>query len=338
MTNRARSTRLMQTAMATALTVAALQASPASADEAGVSFWLPGNFGSLAAVPGTPGWSWAVVSIHTEVSSGAGAQFPRGGQLDVGINGKASLEVFGPTYTFGLPELGGAVASVSVFGVGGRMIASANAVLTGPLGNTLAVNRTDDLTAFGDIIPQATIKWNRGVNNFMLYSMGDVPIGSYDPNRLANTGIGHGAIDFGAGYTYFNPAAGVEFSGVGGVTYNFKNPDTQYQSGMDFHFDWGASYFINRAIHLGMVGYYFQQITDDFGAPPALGGFRSRVAGIGPQVGIFFPVADMQGYVNLKGYKEFAAVNRPEGWNMWLTFGISPEAPKPEAKPISRKY
>jgi len=30
---------------------------PASADEGGVSFWLPGNFGSLAAVPGTPGWS-----------------------------------------------------------------------------------------------------------------------------------------------------------------------------------------------------------------------------------------------------------------------------------------
>jgi len=25
------------------------------------------------------------------------------------------------------------------------------------------------------------------------------------------------------------------------MTYNFRNPDTQYQSGMDWHFDWGAS-------------------------------------------------------------------------------------------------
>ncbi len=30
---------------------------PASADEGGISFWLPGTFGSLAAAPGTPGWA-----------------------------------------------------------------------------------------------------------------------------------------------------------------------------------------------------------------------------------------------------------------------------------------
>ena len=29
----------------------------ASADEAGVSFWLPGQYGSYAAVPSDPGWS-----------------------------------------------------------------------------------------------------------------------------------------------------------------------------------------------------------------------------------------------------------------------------------------
>src|SRR5580693_3072439 len=68
------------------------------ADEGGISFWLPGNFGSLAAAPATPGWSWATIYIHTEVASGAGAQFPRGGQIDVGISGRANLAVFGPTY------------------------------------------------------------------------------------------------------------------------------------------------------------------------------------------------------------------------------------------------
>ena len=34
----------------------------ARADEGGVSFWLPGLFGSLAAAPATPGWSLGVVS------------------------------------------------------------------------------------------------------------------------------------------------------------------------------------------------------------------------------------------------------------------------------------
>ena len=40
------------------------------------------------------------------------------------------------------------------------------------------------------------------------------------------------------GYTYFNPQTGHEFSAVAGFTYNFKNQDTQYQNGIDFHVDW----------------------------------------------------------------------------------------------------
>jgi hypothetical protein len=37
------------------------------------------------------------------------------------------------------------------------------------------------------------------------------------------------------------------------------------------------------------------------------------------RLGFIFPVGDMQGYVNLKGYKEFAAESRPDGWNTWVT-------------------
>ena len=33
------------------------------ADEGGVSFWLPGQFGSLAAVPTEPGWSLGTVYL-----------------------------------------------------------------------------------------------------------------------------------------------------------------------------------------------------------------------------------------------------------------------------------
>ena len=40
----------------------------------------------------------------------------------------------------------------------------------------------------------------------------------------------------------------------------------------------------------------------------------------------------MQGYLNLKGYYEFAAENRPSGWNAWVTLAISPAAkPEPDA-------
>lgn len=37
-------------------------------------------------------------------------------------------------------------------------------------------------------------------------------------------------------------------------------------------------------------------------------------------------VGDMNGYLNLKGYGEFAAETRPAGWNTWLTFSLSPSA------------
>ena len=74
-------------------------------------------------------------------------------------------------------------------------------------------------------------------------------------------GLGHGAIDGGAGYTYFNPANQLEFSTVVGMTYNFINPSTQYQNGLDAHLDWGASRFLTKQLNVGLVGYVFQQVT-----------------------------------------------------------------------------
>lgn len=310
---------------------------PSRAAEGGLTFWLPGTFGSLSATPGTPGWSWATLYIHSDAAAAAGAPFPRGGRTDIGISGRGDLVAFGPTYVFATPVLG-AQLSVSMLAIAGHSEASAALSLTGPLGNTIGLARTQDLTSYGDLLPQITLKWNQGVHNYMVYGTGDIPIGDYDPNRLANLGIGHGAIDFGGGYTYFNPQTGNEFSAVAGMTYNFKNTSTQYQNGIDFHLDWGASHFVTKQVQLGLAGYYFQQITDDFGAPASLGGFRSRVAGIGPQVGFLFPVGDMQGYLNIKGYKEFAAENRPEGFNTWVTFAISPKAPEhTPSKPLYRK-
>lgn len=310
----------------------------ARADEGGVSFWLPGQYGSLAATPGMPGLSWATLYLHPSVSAGAGVGVPRGGRVDLGLQGRGDLVAFGPTYIFATPFLGAQV-SASILGIVGRNEGSVSASLTGPLGNTISGNRTQALTSYGDLIPQISLKWNQGVHDFMTYVMGDIPVGDYDPNRLANLGLGHGAIDWGGGYTYFNPQSGNEFSGVAGLTYNFVNPDTQYRNGVDFHFDWGASHFFTKQFHAGLVGYYFQQISDDSGPGATLGGFRSRIAGVGPQVGFVFPVGDLQGYVNVKAYKEFAAEHRPDGWNAWSTFALSPKAPEVASpRPLQRKY
>ncbi len=157
----------------------------------------------------------------------------------------------------------------------------------------------------------------------MTYATGDIPVGPYNLDRLANTGLGHGAVDGGGRYTYFDQQNGHEFSAVADFTYNFENPCTQYQNGVDFHFDWGASQFLNKNVDVGLVGYVFQQVTGDSVVGTTLGSFESRVAGIGPQIGFIVPLGSASGYVNIKGYKEFAAENRPEGWNAWLTFSIA---------------
>jgi hypothetical protein len=38
--------------------------------------------------------------------------------------------------------------------------------------------------------------------------------------------------------------------------------------------------------------------------------------------------------MNLTDYAEFAGQNRPDGWNAWLTFAISPAAPGKAASVI----
>ena len=302
----------------------------AVADEGGVSFWLPGQYGSLAAAPGQPGWSFASIYYHTSVDASAGKDFRVGGGIQSGLNARADMVILNSTYTFSTPVLG-AQAALGLTGLIGRNNVGIDATLTGPFGNTISGSRSDSESGFGDLYPTASLKWNYGVHNLMTYVTGDIPVGAYNSTNLANLGIGHGAVDAGGGYTYFNPQTGHEFSAVSGFTYNFENTSTNYQNGIDFHVDWAASQFLSKQVHVGVVGYFYDQLTGDSGTGATLGDFKSRVAGIGPQIGFIFPVGNMQGYLNFKGYKEFDAQSRPEGWNAWVTFAISPTAAPPPA-------
>jgi hypothetical protein len=86
-------------------------------------------------------------------------------------------------------------------------------------------------------------------------------------------------------------------------------------------------------VFVGPVGYVYDQITPDSGCRPFLCPFESRVIGVGAQLGYLFPVGNMQGYLNLKGYGEFDNNDRPDGWNIWVTFALSPAAPTAQSSP-----
>ncbi len=314
------------------------------ADEGGVGAWLPGSFGSLAATPLEPGWALGLIYLHGDTRGGGNVaasrtlNFPnRTANLTVNLNAnlRAGLDVgiFAPSYTFETPVFGGQF-SMNVLALYGNVQGQIDANITGALGPIgFATQRSifDERTVWGDVFFQPTWRINQGVHNYMVYGLTSLPIGAYDETRLANLGLGHSFIDAGGGYTYLNPQTGWEFSAVAGLTYNFLNPATQYQNGVAAHLDWGISHFISKQVHLGLVGYAYQQLTGDTGAGATLGDFKSRVFAVGPQIGFLFPVGDMQGYFNVKGYKEFGAEHRAEGWNVWLTFAISPQAKPPPA-------
>lgn len=186
--------------------------STATADEGGVSFWLPGIYGSLAAAPLQPGWSLATIYYHTSVSASGATAAARevtigrfsptvNVDLNVNVHANVDLALVNPSYAFATPVLGGQLA-VGMMGVFGHNNTSLDGTITagvGPFTTTRTGSIDSSLTGFGDLFPQVSLRWNEGVHNFMTYMTGDIPVGAYDPSRLANLGIGHGAIDGGAG-------------------------------------------------------------------------------------------------------------------------------------------
>ena len=185
---------------------------------------MPGSFGSLAAVPQqAPGWSVTSIYYHTSVSAGADVararEFTLGripanltANVNANLNANADLGLVIGTYTFATPVLGGQ-ASASLLGIYGSNSTSLAGTLTGTLttpasvrspsrASTASTARSRHLAICTHMF---TLKWNAGVHNYMTYITGDIPVGAYQSDRLANMGLGHWAIDAGGGYTYFDP-------------------------------------------------------------------------------------------------------------------------------------
>ena len=262
-----------------------------------------------------------LVYYHASADAGASKNFIVGGNLTAGIDATGDLLFFFPTYTFTEPLLGGQAA----FGLGwalGRLRGSAEITVTDRLGNPVTRQRTDTTTGGSDLYGLGTLKWHDENNNYMAYTMFGAPTGTYQLGRLANLSTNHWSIDAGVGYTYFDEKKGHELSIVGGFTYNFENPDTDYKNGIDSHIDWAVSQFFGEQTHVGLVGYFFQQLTGDSGSGATLGPFKSRIAAIGPEVGYFFAVGKEKGYVNVKAYWEFGEQHRASGWNFWLSLAL----------------
>jgi hypothetical protein len=143
------------------------------ADEDGVSFWLPGLFGSLAAVPQHPGWQVTAINYFDSVSASGAAAAAR--EITVGklsqtvnvnlnVNVKATLDLVlvDAGYVFATPVFGGQL-NLAMFGLVGPNSAALNGSLTlasGPFAVLREGSISQTTTGFGDLYPQVGVHHN----------------------------------------------------------------------------------------------------------------------------------------------------------------------------------
>lgn len=300
----------------------------ARADEGGTPFWLSGQFASMAAVPETPGWSLSVNPYYYNGSTDSKKRTQKGPTVVTGTRSYAPIVYLQPGYAFETTILGGTPYLAVSWGPGkARTESETSQSATGS-----ETGRGDTLWGGTDISPFASIAWNSGKHNWMTYLTANLPTGTYNASNLSNLGIGHAALDWGGGYTYYNPSTGLEFSAVAGLTYNFLNPATDIKSGIDSHVDWGASKTIGEHWLVGVAGYVYYQLTGDTGSGNQVGPYLSQVGAIGPQASYLFDVNGQTASLSLRAYKELWADNRPQGYALFLALTVPLGATTPQRK------
>jgi hypothetical protein len=284
-----------------------------SADEGGASFWVPGQYAaSLAAIPSQPGWSLPTVVYY--YSGRAPSSAKQSDAVAPGTSSQTTQVIFSPTYVPRTTLLEGRLAISLSIGIGNNETKVDDAVPPSPGSQTV--------WGLTDMVPTVTLGWEHGMDSWMAYLTGNIPVGSYDKECPSNVGIGHAAIDAGGLYTYDNPMDGRSVSVALGSTYNFENDSTDYKNGIDSHLGLSAMQSLSAIWRVGFSGYLYYQLTGDSGSGNSCGQCKSRVTGIGPQVNYTFTIAGQDWSANLRGYYEFWAQNRLEGYALLLTIGI----------------
>jgi len=176
-----------------------------------------------------------------------------------------------------------------------------------------SISREVEGPGLGDIIPKVQIGWSSGTFFNTVYASAVLPTGKYNPGFSASTGLHRPAIDMGWAFTYIEPQTKIQFNAQAGVTFNFINTETDYQSGTEFHLDWAVGKDFGNGITAGVVGYNYRQLTDDSGSGARLGGYKGSVDAIGLGLNYSTEFGTQPVSLSFRHYREFNAVNRFEG-------------------------
>ena len=296
---------------------------PALAAEGGKSLYLLGKRGPLAAFLPKPGWYLTDDVYFYDAHSDD--FLPIADRVVQDVDATATLNIVQLSWITDLDVVGGRLAISAVLPFGQVEVRGGGSVLL-PDGTEVGRNLKDSVTGFGDPVIGASLGWKKRDGDrfraWSVYSSVFVPVGDYEVGRLANLGGNRWALDVGGAWTMANFKGGREGSAVLGFTFNDQNDDTGYTSGTDMHLELAVKQHLPKGWSLGVVGYWYEQLTGDSGGAPFLGDFEGRVFGLGPELSYQATLGGVPVGLDLRWYHEFGAENRLEGDGVFLTFSV----------------
>ena len=294
----------------------------ANAVEGGAGFYLLGSTTTNAGILPPPGTY--IIDYNYFYSGSTEFTFETAGLvLDGGVEGDVYGNVPAPLWVAPGKVLGGHIGFLMLIPIIHKDVsAGASLSLPPPLGVTLSRNIGDQETRIGDLVPGFMLGWHSGNWHFKTHTLVNTPTGFWEQGNLANAGFNRWAIDNAAAFTWLDPNIGLEISAMAGITYNWENPTTDYNSGSEFHLEYAAVQNFSKSFAVGVNGYFYDQVSGDSGPGARLGSFEGRVAAIGPVMNLNFMLGPLPVSTSLKYFREFDVENRLEGDAGYATITI----------------
>jgi hypothetical protein len=174
-------------------------------------------------------------------------------------------------------------------------------------------------SGFGDPSLTLSLGWRPADESHLLAGVSVYSdFGSYSADRIINLGRNYWSFNPMLGYTWLDPERGHEVSLLGGLMFNTENPATDYRTGTEVHLGLTVAQHFSKEFAIGLVGYYYDQVSDDKGAlagaiPVGGKGFRSSSLGAGLAVSWTPKIAEKDVTFIGKWMHDFEATRRLQG-------------------------